>query len=139
MTKYMYSNGSFYPYALREQYEAAGTWPENGEDVDEDVFTDFTGTPPQGKTRGTDKKGKPTWINLPEPSDEDLLFQNTEMRNSLRAKADVEISWRQDAVDAEIATDEEATKLAAWKKYRVLLMRVDVSSKKIKWPQSPEQ
>lgn len=59
------------------------------------------------------------------------------IKSEFRAKADAEISWRQDAVDAGIATEDEATSLAAWKKYRVLLMRVDTSTDEISWPQEP--
>ncbi|EFE1629557.1 tail fiber assembly protein, partial [Escherichia coli] len=36
--------------------------------------------------------------------------------SSLRAIADAEIAWRQDAVDVGIATDEETVALAEWKK-----------------------
>nr|WP_213732886.1 tail fiber assembly protein [Citrobacter europaeus] len=45
----------------------------------------------------------------------------------LRSIADTEISWRQDAVDAGITTKEETAALTEWKKYRVLLTRVDTS------------
>lgn len=55
----------------------------------------------------------------------------------LRAVADAEIAWRQDAVDYEIATTDEAAALLAWKKYRVLLMRVDTSAPD--WPTPPER
>ncbi|MHC5684485.1 tail fiber assembly protein [Escherichia coli] len=53
----------------------------------------------------------------------------------MRTVADAEIAWRQDAVDAEIATEEESAALADWKKYRVLLMRVDTA--KPEWPTPP--
>lgn len=44
----------------------------------------------------------------------------------------------QDAVDLDIATDDEKAQLAAWKKYRVLLNRIDTSSGlDIKWPITP--
>ncbi|EFA6329502.1 hypothetical protein E3C62_13755 [Escherichia coli] len=44
----------------------------------------------------------------------------------------------QDAVDLEIATEEEASLLEAWKKYRVLLNRVDTSTAPdIEWPAVP--
>ncbi|EIH6329739.1 tail fiber assembly protein [Escherichia coli] len=56
--------------------------------------------------------------------------------SSLRAIADAEIAWRQDAVDVGIAKDEETVALAEWKKYRVLLMRVDTA--KPVWPTHPE-
>lgn len=58
---------------------------------------------------------------------------------SLKIAADSEITWRQDAVDADIATDKEASELAEWKKYRVLLMRVDTATAPdINWPFKPE-
>ena len=44
----------------------------------------------------------------------------------------------QDAVDLEIATEEETLLLEAWKKYRVLLNRVDTSTAPdIEWPVAP--
>ncbi len=52
--------------------------------------------------------------------------------------ANEHIAPLQDAVDLEIATEEEASLLAAWKKYRVLLNRVDTSvAPDIEWPAVP--
>ncbi|PNP33389.1 tail fiber assembly protein [Citrobacter amalonaticus] len=56
-------------------------------------------------------------------------------RQSLLNRANQEIAWRQDAVDVGIATDEETAALVDWKKYRVLLMRVDTT--KPDWPTLP--
>ena len=56
-------------------------------------------------------------------------------RAELLSTANNEIAWRQDAVDAEMATDEEKSELAAWRKYRVLLMRVDTAAPV--WPTAP--
>ena len=45
----------------------------------------------------------------------------------------------QDAADLEIATEEETSLLEAWKKYRVLLNRVDTSTAPdIEWPEEPD-
>ncbi|HFK5709886.1 TPA: tail fiber assembly protein [Enterobacter roggenkampii] len=58
-------------------------------------------------------------------------------KSALRAVADDEIKWRQDAVDAGIATEGEVATLAEWIKYRVFLMRVDTSTAPdIVWPSS---
>ncbi|HCN0698619.1 TPA: tail fiber assembly protein, partial [Escherichia coli] len=48
-------------------------------------------------------------------------------------------SWYvQTVVELEIATEEEKALLAAWKKYRVLLNRVDTSTAPdIEWPTNP--
>ncbi|HAF2743708.1 TPA: tail fiber assembly protein, partial [Salmonella enterica] len=46
----------------------------------------------------------------------------------------------QDAVDLGIATEDEKAQLDEWKKYRVLVNRVDTSTApKIDWPKKPEQ
>lgn len=57
----------------------------------------------------------------------------------LRAQADLEIAWRQDAIDATMATTEEATELSNWKIYRIQVMRVDTSlALNIEWPAEPK-
>jgi len=44
----------------------------------------------------------------------------------------------QDAVDINIATDEEIMRLAEWKRYRVALSRIDpVKASNIEWPIKP--
>lgn len=62
------------------------------------------------------------------PTYEQLVAQAEQEKQRLRLVADAEIAWRQDAVDAGIATEEEITALTGWKKYRVLLMRMDTST-----------
>lgn len=45
----------------------------------------------------------------------------------------------QDAADLSIATEEEISRLTAWKRYRVLLNRIDTSTAPdIEWPDAPE-
>lgn len=69
---------------------------------------------------------------------DDVIAAATQKKASLRATADDGIAWRQDAVDAGIATDTEVAELAEWKKYRVLLMREDTSkAPEIDWPPQP--
>ncbi|ADO47394.1 tail fiber assembly protein [[Enterobacter] lignolyticus] len=61
-----------------------------------------------------------------------------QQKTALRTNADNAIAWRQDAVDTRIATAEETAALAEWKKYRVLLMRIDTSkAPAIEWPTPP--
>ena len=61
-----------------------------------------------------------------------------ETKNSLMQVASEHIAPLQDAVDLEIATEKETLLLEAWKKYRVLLNRVDTSTAPdIEWPALP--
>lgn len=59
-------------------------------------------------------------------------------KEALISEATTKISYLQDAIDAEIATDEETALLADWKKYRVLLNRIDINkAPDIEWPTNP--
>ncbi|MCK6697768.1 tail fiber assembly protein [Enterobacter bugandensis] len=54
----------------------------------------------------------------------------------LLTQANNEIAMLQDAIELDMATEKEAAKLQKWKKFRVLLSRVDVS--KPDWPPLPD-
>jgi len=53
-------------------------------------------------------------------------------------EATQKVQMLQDAVDLDMATDEEKAQLTAWKKYRVLLSRADAEAQSPEeWPQPP--
>lgn len=113
-----------------------GKWPSDAVLLSpEETEKYWMTTPPDGKVLGVNKNGQPEWADIPPPTQEEITTQNESKRSQLKRTADSEIAWRQDAVDAEMATDDEVIALTAWKKYRVLLMRVDVNSPK--WPKVP--
>lgn len=59
-------------------------------------------------------------------------------KKQLLNEATAQIDYLQDAIDTEIATDEEKALYASWKKYRALLNRIDVNkAPKIDWPEKP--
>ena len=127
--------GVFYPEALKDAYVSAGAWPEHAADVNDEVMAVYSQHPPEGKMLGTDDNGYPVWVDIPSLSPEERVARAEQTRRDLRTRADSEIAWRQDAVDADIATDEETAALSEWKKYRVLLMRVNTA--KPVWPTPP--
>lgn len=74
----------------------------------------------------------------PPVSKEQLIAEAEQQKQSLLAESSNAIAPLQDAVDLEMATEAEITQLTAWKKYRVLLNRVDTSlAPDIDWPQKP--
>lgn len=84
----------------------------------------FTAPPPTEEEEQADEQSK--------------LNQNKAIKASLFSEATNIISTLQDAVDLEMATDEESTQLPLWKKYRVLINRVDAeTSAEITWPVRP--
>lgn len=136
MFHYSAKTNAFYLSDSINNYKLAGTWPDDAAEVDTETANEFMGQPPTGKVRGGDINGNPSWIDIPPPTQKEMEESAAMMKKSLTSEATREISWRQDAVDAEIATDDEVADLSAWKKYRVLLMRVDTSNPE--WPETPE-
>lgn len=78
---YKYANNCFYPYMLMASYQASGTWPEGGVDVNEDVFQKFIQSAPGGMCRGTGGDGMPCWEPLPPKSLEELASEVRVQRN----------------------------------------------------------
>lgn len=59
-------------------------------------------------------------------------------KKQLLSEATMQIDYLQDAIDTDIATDEEKALCAGWKKYRALLNRIDVdAAPEISWPLIP--
>lgn len=131
------SENLFFKKSLQDRYEQSGLWPDDGFDVDDSIFIEFAGLPPSEKVRVVGEDGYPAWGDKPLPTQDEISASNEVLKSALRAVADDEMAWRQDAVDAGIATEEEAAALAEWKKYRVLLMRVDTADPS--WPTPPGQ
>ncbi|AMX08206.1 tail fiber assembly protein [Enterobacter asburiae] len=69
---------------------------------------------------------------------EELIQQAETRRGELLAEASDVIAPLQDASDLGIAADEEAAMLLLWKRYRVMLNRLDLSTlPDIQWPERP--
>ena len=136
MNKYKWSAkyNAFFPIEMLPAYQSS--WDDISDliDIDDSVVAEFNGKPPEGKMRGV-VYNMPAWVDIPLPTYEEKIAAAEAIKLNLKANADSEIAWRQDAVDAGIATDEETAALAEWKKYRVLLMRVDTA--KPVWPTPP--
>lgn len=63
----------------------------------------------------------------------------TSQKKQLLSGVNEQISYLQDAIDADIATDAEKSLFAALKKYRVLLNRIDTEqAPNIEWPNQPK-
>ena len=100
-----------------------GDYPANTTDKAPDKFDKWNGN---------------SWVIDEEAKSTAAIQAATLKKAELKAIADSEIDWRQDAMDGNYAEGNEATELAAWKKYRVLLMRIDTSkAPNITWPVAP--
>jgi len=78
------------------------------------------------------------WVADTEAEKRAQIRDAESMKKALMQAAGETISTLQDAVELELATDDETTNLEQWKKYRVLLNRIDTSTAPdIAWPEQP--
>ena len=138
--KYRYSGetNSFYPWALIDDYKRANSWPENGADVGENIFTEYSGTPPEGKTRAPDANGKPSWIDEPPPTEQEIIAAAERNRKALLFDADAATAdWRTELALG-IIDDDDTAKLTEWMKYIKAVKAVDTSTAPdVSWPEKP--
>ncbi|MDN0120682.1 tail fiber assembly protein [Yersinia frederiksenii] len=140
MNSYIYSPAlnSFFPESLRDDYVSAGSWPIDAINVSESTFNQFINAP-VGKERCAGSDGLPCWVDVPPPTPVELSAQAEHKKGELMSLANNAIGPLQDAVDLEMATNDEIIALKAWKTYRVLLSRISPSkAPEIEWPVAPE-
>jgi len=140
MSVYYYSASAntFYPSAMRADYQAAGTWPNDAAECPQEEFDMYGGgAAPDGMKRGADDSGRPAWVQMPAPTASQILSANTIERDAKLQAAGARIAPLQDAVDLGEATPDEETALIAWKRYRVALNRVDLTQYPAAWPSAP--
>ncbi|MDE9430630.1 tail fiber assembly protein [Xenorhabdus bovienii] len=137
---YVYSakTNSFYAIALKQDYIEAGRWPEDGIAISDEDYNRFL-QPPAGKQRVAGTDGHPKLINTSPPTPAEFQRRAEREKQHRLSQAANKIAPLNDAVDLNIATDEEKSALAQWRHYRVLINRVDCSTApNINWPKKPD-
>lgn len=84
-------------------------------------------------------KGKLKLVD-PEPihlSDEQIILQNQSRKTALITEANEKISIIQDVMDLDMQESNEEEQLKKWKKYRILLTRVDATDVNAVFPAKP--
>ncbi|MDA8479353.1 tail fiber assembly protein [Citrobacter sp. Awk 4] len=141
MTAYFYSpsENAFYATGLKEDYEQAGTWPDDGVEIDDVLAEKFMNDAPEGKTRASGDDGLPCWVDIPPPTIDELIERAEVTRSNLIAEARDKISLWQTELQLGIISDDDKASLIAWMKYIQALNAVDTSTAPdIEWPVKPE-
>lgn len=132
------STNGFYSDLWKETYEEAGTWPADAVEISERWHEYLVRKQGDGKNVSANEYGQPVLADQPPPAREELISQAEETRATLMASASAVIMPLEDASELDIATEEEAATLLRWKRYRVMLNRLDISAApSIEWPELP--
>lgn len=112
--------------------------PTDAISISEELYLRLLEGQRNGKFIQADSAGSPVLVDELSLTHSEQVEIARSLRAALLATANAEIAWRQDAVDANIATGQETEALSVWKKYRILLNRVDTSTAPdIEWPTPP--
>ncbi|KGM25881.1 tail assembly protein [Photorhabdus luminescens] len=85
-----------------------------------------------------DKWDGKEWVTDKDALRTNQIQQAEQKRTTLLQQANEVVGLLQHAVDTELASEQDKSLLLAWKKYLVLLSRVDISSApEIHWPEKP--
>ncbi|WP_263054225.1 tail fiber assembly protein [[Curtobacterium] plantarum] len=132
MKKYSPSANAFYDTSINFVI------PDDAVKITDKKWADLLNGQAEGKLIACGADMLPCLTDQPLPTAEELISQAEDKRSRLRAEADTAIQPLQDASDLGIATDEEANQLIDWKKYRIMLMRINARElENIKWPEPP--
>ncbi|OCG10903.1 hypothetical protein A9G09_11730 [Gilliamella sp. wkB292] len=71
------------------------------------------------------------------PKPEDIQYQNQVIKTALINEANEKIAVLQDIIDLDMQESNEEEQLKQWKKYRILLTRVDASDVNAVFPEKP--
>ncbi|WP_338149528.1 tail fiber assembly protein, partial [Xenorhabdus bovienii] len=119
--------------------EQPGNYPDDLKPISDELYREMFDGQSNGKLIVPGADGLPTLVDLPPPTPEQLRQKaEYEKQDRMRIARD-KIAPLQDAVDLNIATDAEKSSLTEWRKYRVLLNRVDcTTAPDVKWPEQPK-
>ena len=78
------------------------------------------------------------WVKDKVAENNATIEQNQVMKNSLINQANEKIALLQDIIDLDMQESNEEEQLKQWKKYRILLTRINVSDTNISFPTKPE-
>ncbi|QZX96491.1 tail fiber assembly protein [Pantoea alfalfae] len=132
MKKYSPSANAFYDTSINLVI------PDDAVKITDKKWADLLAGQADGKLIACGADMLPCLTDQPLPTTEELISQAEDKRSRLRTEADTAIQPLQDASDLGIATDDEASQLVAWKKYRVMLMRINTKDvENIIWPEQP--
>ncbi|WP_293797186.1 tail fiber assembly protein [uncultured Pantoea sp.] len=138
---YSASKNSFFPTSMKGVYAAAGSWPADGVEIEDEVFIEFALSTPNGKVRIVGDNGLPAWGDIPLPTRDEVIAIAELDRKNLINDANDYIGSRQWPGKASLGRlkGNDLTQYGLWLDYLDALESFDTSSAPdIVWPESPK-
>ncbi len=137
MFYYSKSTGGFYCAEIH-----GNAIPKDAVPITREEHTALFKAQSQGKSIQSDDNGYPIAVEPPSPTPEEWAEINLGRCSIFMNEAALKIAPLQDAVDLNIATEDEKQRLKAWKLYRIKLNRIEQQAgfpTQIDWPKPPDE
>lgn len=128
---YSATNNGFYPAELKDDYEAAGSWPDDVVEISDELYESLLDGQDNGQVITAGDDGLPELIT---PAIDHVAETGVQKRTLLREAAEIVFHLTL-AVKHGMATEEETAILEEWEKYSVMVNRVQPGEG---WPLKPE-
>ena len=76
-------------------------------------------------------------LSKPKITKEDIIFNNKIRKDNLIIEANEKIKILEDIIELEMQEANEEEQIKEWKRYRILLTRIDINNTDIKFPPKP--
>ncbi|RBO14360.1 tail fiber assembly protein [Pantoea sp. 3_1284] len=136
---YSPSTDGMYPLNMKDDYVSAGSWPQDGVEISQEIYEEFNANPPEGKRRALVGE-KMKWVDIPPKPAKQINEESLATKNMLLFEAGQRISiWQTKLLMGRKLSDEEEAKLNSWLDYIDVLSGINIDSgKEIDWPAKPE-
>lgn len=132
------SENSFYSESLKASYIAAGNFPDDLKEISDETFIEFTGSSPEGKTRGFAEDGYPLWVDIPPLTPEEEAKAAKQKKAAFLSDAYSVIGLWQTELQLGVISDEDKASLLVWLAYIKELQGIDPdAAPNINWPEIP--
>lgn len=137
---YYYSaqNNAFYPSSLRQEYVNTNSWPDDALQITFEYYQRLMEGQGKGLSILPNEQGLPVLKQPSPPTEEEKILTAKNKKNELIQQSNLTMAPLLYAVELGMETTAETQLLNEWKKYQVLLNRVDTSRPElIDWPLPP--
>lgn len=111
--------------------------PENSVEITHEYHNELLQKQSEGMIIQSNENGYPIAVERV-LTDEERIYTNESKKQQLINEAIQKIALLQDIIDLDMQEADEEQQLKQWKKYRILLTRIDVNTAQdIKWPEKP--
>ena len=111
--------------------------PENSVEISSEYHSELLQKQSDGLIIQSDKNGYPVAVERV-LTDEERIYTNESKKQQLINEAIQKIALLQDIIDLDMQESNEEEQLKQWKKYRILLTRVDASDINAVFPEKPQ-